>query len=429
VTGCRLALALALSLAFAPAASAATVTGGTPDEDGVASMSIDRAGGEINYLVVAELDDGGIRVTEQGEALLRAAGTCEQRTERRVVCTRRVGSVFVDLGGGADRAIFNLTGSRVLKANGGDEADEIAVNDIGRSSQVQLRGGRGGDTLLGSPRRDKIYGGAGRDTVAGGAGDDILMGDGGRSSAGHDQIWGGGGRDSAGWSDRRVPVTVDLRGAASGGTEGEGDRLVSIEAATGGSAGDLLIGDGGPNVLDGGAGADLLRGHGGDDELDGGAGSDALLADAGDDELNGGADGSFPDGARDRLRCAGGEDTVLKATGDGARNDPMPQSCEQVALPGTTVAVPRLRLGAERVVVEVPCAQPRDEGRVRLVSRGRELGHDDDVSECEIEPREVEVPLTEPLALGPPIRVVIEGRAEDWVGPYHVAYRLIRPGA
>jgi hypothetical protein len=423
------AVALGACLALAPAAGAATVTAPPPDEDGHTSVGIDHAD-EINHLVLTEREDGRVLVMEQGEAPLDAAGACEQQTERRVVCPPRAAGFFLELGDGADRAILNLRSGPVVKVEGGDEPDEIAVNHVGRYAQVWVRGGRGGDTLLGSERRDRLYGGAGRDTVSGRGGDDILMGDGGHSSAGHDLISGGPGFDSAGWSDRRVPVTVDLRGAASGGTDGEDDVLKSIEAATGGEAGDVLIGDGGPNFLRGGPGPDSLRGRGDSDRLEGGTGPDELSAGDGDDVLDGGKteENQRTDGAVDRLSCADRNDVVLRATGDGARTDPIPQSCERV-LAVFNLAVPRLRLGAERVMVEVVCQGPGGERRVRLVSRGSELGHSDTVTNCDHHPREVEVPLAEPLAPGPPIRVVIEGQDQSFgpPQPFHVSYRLIRP--
>ncbi|TFI57411.1 matrixin family metalloprotease [Sphingomonas parva] len=66
-------------------------------------------------------------------------------------------------------------------------------------------------------------------------------------------------------------------------------RNVVIENATGGSAGDLLIGNSAANTLTGNGGNDTLLGRDGNDKLVGGAGDDVLIGGDGLDFLFGGA--------------------------------------------------------------------------------------------------------------------------------------------
>lgn len=62
---------------------------------------------------------------------------------------------------------------------------------------------------------------------------------------------------------------------------------VNFENATGGKAGDSLVGSTADNVLDGGAIKDTLRGGDGNDVLDGGLSNDALAGQSGVDALLG----------------------------------------------------------------------------------------------------------------------------------------------
>ena len=106
-------------------------------------------------------------------------------------------------------------------------------------------------------------------------------------------------------------VFVDLSsGMAFDVTNGDWDKLISIENVTGSAFDDTLAGDDGANVLDGGAGVDLMFGFGGNDTLFGGAGDDTTLdGGAGDDMLFGG------DGI-DNLDGGDGDDVLSGDAGD-----------------------------------------------------------------------------------------------------------------
>src|SRR5207248_8156114 len=107
---------------------------------------------------------------------------------------------------------------------------------------------------------------------------------------------GGGGSDTADYSQRTSPVTVHL--GSDGGEAGEGDQLApDIENAIGGSAGDELAGNGGPNKLDGGPGGDNISGGAGADVLTGGAGHDMIASGPGADTVH------AVDGDVDTISC------------------------------------------------------------------------------------------------------------------------------
>src|SRR5206468_11017897 len=70
------------------------------------------------------------------------------------------------------------------------------------------------------------------------------------------------------------------------------DRVDGIVDASGGSAADVLIGDGHANTLSGNGGADYIEGGSGNDIISGGAGDDRIVYRLGDgfDTADGGAD-------------------------------------------------------------------------------------------------------------------------------------------
>jgi Ca2+-binding RTX toxin-like protein len=107
------------------------------------------------------------------------------------------------------------------------------------------------ENATGSSNSDFLYGDAGNNVLDGGRG-------------GIDFISGGGGNDTVSCASSASGMIIDLFGQATwdGGT---GDKLSSIENATGSSKNDFLYGDANANVLDGGAGLDSLSGGAGND--------------------------------------------------------------------------------------------------------------------------------------------------------------------
>jgi Ca2+-binding RTX toxin-like protein len=133
---------------------------------------------------------------------------------------------------------------------------------------------------------DTICLGPGRDIVKGGAGDDTFVSE--ASVDGSDHFVGDAGLDRVSYSARTVAVDVSIDAQADDGQAGERDKvLASVEAVTGGRAGDVLSGSNLDNAFDGGDGDDLLRGGPGVDSLRGNGGNDQLIGDAGNDFLFG----------------------------------------------------------------------------------------------------------------------------------------------
>lgn len=122
--------------------------------------------------------------------------------------------------------------------------------------------------------KDFIDGGAGGDSLYGGLGDDIL-----RGGLDGDFLDGGAGSDIADYQDKTAQVEVTLNGGTSASVKVNGaieDSIVNIEGVSGGTAADILTGDGLANRLSGNGGADILSGAGGADILTGGLGNDSL---------------------------------------------------------------------------------------------------------------------------------------------------------
>jgi Ca2+-binding RTX toxin-like protein len=193
-------------------------------------------------------------------------------------------------GGGGDDMVF-----------GGSGGDRI----FGEAGRDALDGGPGDDLLDGGEGSDQIFGGAGADTVSyvaapravlinlagqatadgidtdtlssienviGSAFGDIIIGDAGPNVIdggveGSDQISGGGGLDTVSYATSSRAVLINLGGEAT--ADGiNTDTLSSIENAIGSAFSDIIIGDGGPNVLDGGReGSDQISGGGGLDTV------------------------------------------------------------------------------------------------------------------------------------------------------------------
>ncbi|MCG5242222.1 beta strand repeat-containing protein [Azospirillum doebereinerae] len=207
------------------------------------------------------------------------------------------------------------TGIERVFSGGGNDSVTAAAALVG----VEINGGAGDDSLIGSAFNDTLRGDAGDDTLAGGDGNDTLVGGGGT-----DALFGGGGDDR---------LYVDSWTATVDG--GSGDDIVyirttngslldvsaSIEHVHGGSGNDMIIaanaqsgvemlGGAGNDWLAGGIYADSLRGDDGRDYLFGGAGDDTLQSGNGDDMLA----GSVGD---DYLVGGNGADLFLWSVGDG----------------------------------------------------------------------------------------------------------------
>ena len=227
-------------------------------------------------------------------------------------------------GEGDDEIIGSIANNYIVGGSGADTLDGGLGNDIldGGLDDDRLTGGPGpsgtdpdDDTFLVSPdwgAAETVTDGGGSDTLdlsgltahltievdaatglsisdgtqllthagnvienlLGGRGDDrYLFHDGAALAGGSGRISDAAGTDWLDYSAYSTPVTVRLSTGAATGTAGVG----GLENVVGGSAADVLEGDGHANELWGNAGDDLASGLDGDDVLDGGSGDDRLL--------------------------------------------------------------------------------------------------------------------------------------------------------
>jgi hypothetical protein len=192
-------------------------------------------------------------------------------------------------------ALFAPAGAQVgsgfcFEGLGDNQLEGTAGNDVltGIGGQDEIEGRGGGDTINGGDGDDRLCGNEGNDNIDGGGGDDFIHG-----GPGRDFMEGGPGIDEVSYEDYGSPVNADPDpdDAGDDGTSGEGDVLNDdVENIVGGSAGDILTGDAGPNTLagrfgddtlDGLAGNDIITGGFGVDTVRGGDGADTLLGDEG----------------------------------------------------------------------------------------------------------------------------------------------------
>lgn len=250
--------------------------------------------------VTAGPEEGTVTVRDPG-AVIRS---CRPVSEHEVVC-KPLTAFFVS-----------------FRLGDGDDFLEVPGRAGTRPAdidQVRVTGGPGDDVLFGSTGDDLIDAGAGADIVRAGRGADVLLDGGSGREPTPDVFDGGAGSDAVNYSERATRVFVDLL-SGIGGSDGEGDRLASVEGATGGRGDDLmragrvggtLVGGEGDDRLRGGPGADLLMGETGADRLFGGGGRDTAFGDwPQDDDL-----GPVP--GRDLVHGGTGDDRV---TGDAGRD-------------------------------------------------------------------------------------------------------------
>lgn len=325
--------------------------------EGVAGTPIQIAGGAATTSASA---GGYTVVAPKGQAQVQIGGAS-------VLVSTLAGNAKIDLVGGS----LIKASADVTLLSGVNRATLLGVGNINAT------GSAGDDTLTGNAGNNRLEGGAGFDVLTGGLGDDVYVdpvgdnvvekpgegsdtifsstsyalgaianvenlrligsanadarGDGGANivagnggantitgGGGNDTLDGGAGVDTVSYADEVTPVTVDLSVAGPQTTGDAGtDTLTNFENVTGGSAGDVLKGNGGNNVLDGRDGADTLIGAGGNDTLIGGSGEDFYLAD-GVVKIVEAADGGF-----DKVQTSSSivldpnvEDVVLTGLGD-----------------------------------------------------------------------------------------------------------------
>ncbi len=277
-------------------------------------------------VVVSTVDVGGVaQVTVNGQSV--GAG----------VDASAVTSIFANLGGGNDT--MNLSTLDLMKFSG--------LTD----GSIEIRGGAGNDTLVGSPLGDILKGEDGNDSLTGGAGNDQLIGGNGNDTliggAGDDTLDGGAGDDMYSFSGSTDLGSDTVVQAASGnldtlGFGSLGGAIVidismttpqvvragvltltlsdanGIDNVQGTAYDDVILGNAGGNSLMGTGGNDYLWGRGGNDWLDGGSGNDTLYGGDGNDTLlgKGGNDSLYGHAGDDTLNGNEGNDYLSGDEGD-----------------------------------------------------------------------------------------------------------------
>jgi serralysin len=217
---------------------------------------------------------------------------------------------------------FALTLSSPTAGLSLETASAIAtiVNDDVQLTPIQMRGGKGNDTIVGTEVMEQIDGGSGNDTLRGGAGNDILIG-----GAGNDTLDGGTGDDQMSGGTGNDTYFVDSIGdVVSESRAGNADMVrTSLQTYTltawvesliyigsedftgsGNELNNRISGGLGDDILSGGAGNDTISGGGGNDQVYGGSGDDVLATGSGNDYLHGGGGG-------DQLTGGDGDDIYV----------------------------------------------------------------------------------------------------------------------
>jgi Ca2+-binding RTX toxin-like protein len=188
-------------------------------------------------------------------------------------------------GDGGDDTIKGLAGNDQLF---GDDGVDLVQGDEGDDT---IEGGSGRDHLLGNDGNDSILGGNGDDLIEGGLGNDHLVG-----NDGGDTIYGGEGDDV---------IVGDNGTIGADGTTPGGLPTINVTGIDG-AGNDILVGEGGADVIFGCDGNDWIFGGArldagsltpvaldGVDFIDGGAGDDHLFA----DDAGGAGTSTFPGAA------------------------------------------------------------------------------------------------------------------------------------
>ncbi|HEX8233323.1 MAG TPA: M10 family metallopeptidase C-terminal domain-containing protein [Caulobacteraceae bacterium] len=325
------------------------VEGGAGDDDLNVYGASDVYGGDGRDILSASGDgtsapiilDGGrggdqVGALDAAYATLRGGGGDDSVS--LAFNTSMAGDLLVDGGGGTDflnlffgRAHFSRIdlsglagGSAYVEEAGltlsGFETGVVSFYRDARAVKVRIGDAdldvytlRGNDTIVGGRADSVFHAGLGDDLLQGRGGADTLHG-----SLGDDTLDGGDGQDTAAYDFNKVHVDLALEGPQD---TGEGlDTLRDIENLTGGQNSDVLLGDGGANVI--ADGEDEVFREDGADTLDGRGGDDVLIARQGEeqDQLRGGEGADrfvfdysgaiYGPAARDRIMDLAAEDTI-----------------------------------------------------------------------------------------------------------------------
>lgn len=207
-----------------------------------------------------------------------------------------------------DRAFFavdaNLQAGMVTDANG----NQVFIVDRQGNLAATIENMSGtafSDVIRGTDGDNVLYGVGGHDIFDGGAGNDIFIPVLGGSVA----IFDAAGNDTIDYSAASRGINLDL--SRSNGSVQTIDTAGSTLALFGQI--ENAIGTSHDDSMTGGSANNILVGQGGNDRLLGQSGHDVLIGGAGDDEINGGSDRDIAVGGRgaDRINAGSGQDILI----------------------------------------------------------------------------------------------------------------------
>ncbi|WP_439596284.1 right-handed parallel beta-helix repeat-containing protein [Falsiroseomonas sp.] len=278
---------------------------------GTTALNINATGlaAGVGITLVGNAGANALTGNDEGENLLIGGDGADTLTGGTLADTLE-GGVGADMLIGGD-------GNDWVSYAGGLEAISVNLKD-----QAQALGDAQGDTLqsienvIGTDGDDFIRGNTSTNQLVGGLGDDSLQGFEGNDTLegglGADELIGGTGNDFASYRSSSIGVTVDLSGVRENTGEALGDTFLSIENLEGSAYDDILVGNGGANLLRSRVGDDWMSGGAGNDTLQGAAGEDTLIGGAGKDQLTGGegADTFVFTSASESAATAAGRDVI-----------------------------------------------------------------------------------------------------------------------
>lgn len=221
---------------------------------------------------------------------------------------------------------FRFLTVEIQAGDGNDTVDTTGIPEFALQgiSATSVFGGPGDDVILTGASWDDVRAGTGNDSVSTGEGQDIIQSGPDAEGDGTDVLDGGADSDRVSYETRTSALSITLDSVANDGSPYEGDNVIGIEEAEGGSGDDVIIGDDADNVLYGGGGSDHMLGAGGNDALfdearfTSGTGSDELLGGDGHDFLFGGTlnDTLFGGAGADWISGGDADDVVAGGSGD-----------------------------------------------------------------------------------------------------------------
>jgi Ca2+-binding RTX toxin-like protein len=211
------------------------------------------------------------------------------------------------VGGGGDDVFIGRAGIDLIDYSGDGGVDGVVV-DLAAGQAIDTHGDTdtisGVEEIRGSFAADRILGSDGQERFTGLGGNDVLDGRGGFDTVDYSPEDGGSG------------VSVDLLARRATDSNGDTDKLKSIEAVRGTSFADELLGRDVDDVFEGLAGDDVIDGRGGVDlvryDREGGA-VQGIIVDL--------TAGTATDGFGDTDSLAGIEDIQGSALADRIRGD------------------------------------------------------------------------------------------------------------